>query len=336
MMVLNKSMACFLLGPCISLCHGMEGQQEAWHPNKPMVQNVVQEKDDKEIMTFSAANQSDVLSLHELGVTYLQGQGVEKDVKRAITCLTQASKKGHADSSFKLGEIFMKEFQSGSHALEYYKKAADQGHTLGYFNCAWIYFHGLDVERSFKKAAQFYVRGKQGKFHLSTLLGFKSDYPVSSSLGHEGKEKIESLKSVLAELQGHYNLDGQRACDRDLRTGDIANQVVEFCANSLQMLENLKEPGYLITCLDIKKPMGIDHNLDELFHKIDGEEYLSFRDENLIFINSKLLVMLFEREGDVEGLALAQKAYTYLDQIIKETAGYRNALFIEKIWNEMK
>jgi TPR repeat protein len=54
---------------------------------------------------MKAAKQGDPLSQHNLGYCYENGEGVEKDIKKAIEWYQKAAKQGHEDSILRLESL---------------------------------------------------------------------------------------------------------------------------------------------------------------------------------------------------------------------------------------
>jgi len=73
-----------------------------------------------------AANQDNANGMYWLAKAYQAGKGVSPNVEMAIRLIQQSAKKGHAGAQFELGLLI----ENPSIALNYFKKAADQGHTL--------------------------------------------------------------------------------------------------------------------------------------------------------------------------------------------------------------
>jgi TPR repeat protein len=68
--------------------------------------------------------------MYNLGILYLNGDGVEQDYKKAATWLTKIAKVGHSEAQYTLGELYEKGLgvkQDYSKAVKWYSMAASQG-----------------------------------------------------------------------------------------------------------------------------------------------------------------------------------------------------------------
>ena len=84
----------------------------------------------------------------ELGVMYYKGDGVDKNINAAITHITEAAKRGLASAQNNLGSLY----SSGKDvplnkpaAFEWYKKAADGGDATAQASVATMYMEGQGV-----------------------------------------------------------------------------------------------------------------------------------------------------------------------------------------------
>ena len=89
-----------------------------------------------------AAATDDDTALTLLAALHHRGEGVPKDIQRAIELYTQAAELGNAEAQFNLGNIYL--LGEGvradeSWALTYYRQAASQGHELAARNMAELY-----------------------------------------------------------------------------------------------------------------------------------------------------------------------------------------------------
>ena len=83
---------------------------------------------DKEI--YQKAEQGDVDALNEIGNMYFDGQGVEKDDKKALEYYTKAAEKGDTDALINIGVMYANGQgveKDDKKAFEYLTKAAETG-----------------------------------------------------------------------------------------------------------------------------------------------------------------------------------------------------------------
>jgi hypothetical protein len=66
----------------------------------------------------------------QVGIMYLHGSGVTKDVEKGLDLCRQAAERGSADAQFALGRIYVNtmSFDEWNKGLEWFRQAARQGH----------------------------------------------------------------------------------------------------------------------------------------------------------------------------------------------------------------
>jgi TPR repeat protein len=119
-----------------------------------------------------AADQNDAIAQNKLGIFYEQGIGIEKNTVAAVEWYRKAALQGLADAQNKLGIIYaqgigeadtpidsskpsapyinqqIKIPKDETAALEWFKKAANQGDIDAQYNLAIMYVNGLGTDRS--------------------------------------------------------------------------------------------------------------------------------------------------------------------------------------------
>jgi TPR repeat protein len=88
------------------------------------------------------ADAGDAQAMARLGGLYQKGEGVNRDLKRAIAYYTQAAARGNADAQFSLGNLYLLGEgvpQDDDWAFTYYRQAAEQGHALAQKNVNEFY-----------------------------------------------------------------------------------------------------------------------------------------------------------------------------------------------------
>lgn len=112
---------------------------------------------------YNLAMKGTEISQHQVGIRYLLGKGVDKNLNQAIYWLTKASEQGYADAQYLLGLAY----QNGEGvvkdvhiAISWFLKAANQDNANAQFSLGLLYATeksiGVDLSASkkwFKKAA---------------------------------------------------------------------------------------------------------------------------------------------------------------------------------------
>ena len=113
----------------------------------------------------------------ELGVMYLDGNGVKRDYKTAADLLTKAAMQGDVKAQYNLGYIYEHGYgvkKDAAAAVKWYRKAAEQGHLFAQNNLGAMYHSGRGVEQDFAEAAKWYRKAAeqadaQAQYNLAEL-----------------------------------------------------------------------------------------------------------------------------------------------------------------------
>lgn len=125
-----------------------------------------------------AAEQGHTNAEYEVGMCYLDGDGVNEDEYEAAKWFRKAALKGHAEAQFELAELLEYNYYGYSSSEEtfgWYKKAADQGNIDSAFRVAKMYYGGIGTEQSNEKAMEYYLKvanSKEDPF----------DYPIEEAM----------------------------------------------------------------------------------------------------------------------------------------------------------
>lgn len=121
------------------------------------------EKDEKRACALftEAANQGIADAQYNLAVMYERGIGVEKDEKRAVEWYTKAAKQEYAIAQYVLGKIYY--FGKGvkkdnKQSVDWFTKAANQGVANAQYNLAVMYDRGRGVDIDEKRAFEWYMK----------------------------------------------------------------------------------------------------------------------------------------------------------------------------------
>lgn len=107
----------------------------------------------------SQAENGDPEAQFRLGIMYLHGQLVPKDVKQAEEWLRKAADQGHAYAQTNLGAIYSGGWgvpQDYKQSAEWHRKAADQGVSDAAYRLGLIYAEGKGVPQDYKQASEWY------------------------------------------------------------------------------------------------------------------------------------------------------------------------------------
>ena len=122
-----------------------------------------------------AAEKSFPKALYELGVCYYYGNGVEKDLTKAVEWFTKAAEQGYVSAQYNLGYCYENGDgidKSLTKAVEWYTKAANQGDADAQCNLGICYYNGNGVEKGLAKAVGWFTKAaEQGHTQAQYNLG---------------------------------------------------------------------------------------------------------------------------------------------------------------------
>ena len=122
---------------------------------------------------FKAAGSKD--ANYNLGVMYFKGEGVKADRLQGLEYFKKAAGQGHMNAQFILGSLYDKGedvMLDRGVAAGWYKKAAEQGHAQAQFNLGLMYTNGEGVEKNRPQAVIWLKKAaRQGHKGAGKLLG---------------------------------------------------------------------------------------------------------------------------------------------------------------------
>lgn len=200
-----------------------------------------------------AASLGNVDAQFNLGVLYLEGIGVSVDERTAARFFLQAANQGLADAQFELGNILASGRFEGEPSkitvlgkrdtnptripdddfasVEWYRKAASQGHAGAQYNLGLSYYHGRGVPQNFAEAFRHYRQAAvQGLASAQTNLAFL----YGAGEGTTKNAKLAYMWSLVAAASGD----------------EVALRNREIFANDLSENEKTIVQARAKTCLD--------------------------------------------------------------------------------------
>ena len=110
-----------------------------------------------------------------LGNMYNWGYGVEKDESQAVEWYRKAAEQGYSNAQNNLGNMYLNGKgieQDYRKAVEWYRKAAEQGNAIAQINLGFMYQNGKGIEQDDRKAVEWYRKAaEQGYARAQTNLG---------------------------------------------------------------------------------------------------------------------------------------------------------------------
>jgi TPR repeat protein len=111
------------------------------------------------------ASKDNETAMNNLGWALVNGNGTEKDIKKAVSVFEAAAALGQTTAMVNLGNIHQDldyepnrnpEYADNKKATAWYKKAWEAGNDKGAFNYANMLHHGAGVRKNYKKAFEIF------------------------------------------------------------------------------------------------------------------------------------------------------------------------------------
>jgi len=155
------------------------------------------------------AKNGDAEAQYKMGTRYISGNGVKKNVKRAIELFNQSAAQDYTRSLYILGKLYWDGTyikKKDSKAIEWFEKAARKGHGNAQYNLAVILSrYPNNKEFLIKSYAWFSVVSKRG-------------HPKAGQMRDELAEKLEAFDVVQGKrMAGSYYSKYVVAFDESLR-----------------------------------------------------------------------------------------------------------------------
>jgi TPR repeat protein len=111
-----------------------------------------------------AADKGNPPAQRALGLSYLGGIGIKKNVDEGLKWLRKSADAGYADAQFKLASLYARGDilpKDENLAAEFARKAAEQGHAEAEYNLGTLYTAGKGVPKDLKEAAAWFKKAAE-------------------------------------------------------------------------------------------------------------------------------------------------------------------------------
>jgi TPR repeat protein len=140
-----------------------------------------------------------------LGELYRMGWGVDQDLAKSIEWYAKAAEQGHVDAQLTLGLIYQKGAPFPEEAHKWYLMAAGNGNSMAQLHLANQYFHGEGVGKDTLLAAKWYREAiERGQGIAGFILG--KMYENGNGVGRSPEEALRLFRAG-AELGDQFSLN---------------------------------------------------------------------------------------------------------------------------------
>ena len=155
--------------------------------NPPVVEQVITQPEkltpEQELEKLQKeAEENDISAQLKLGLIYLNGGGVEKNIVKGLDLLEKSANSGNAEAQLKLAKIYLKGIEENglmkipeniSKAVEFYRAAAEQGVSEAQFFLAEMYYKADGIYKIDELAFKWYEKSaSQGHIESQFRLGW--------------------------------------------------------------------------------------------------------------------------------------------------------------------
>lgn len=122
-----------------------------------------------------AANNGDAQAMLYLGECYELGEGVQQDFDKSLNYKANAANAGFAEAQYQLGLLYTDAADKGDNnlyrdAINWFQKAADQGHILAQLELGNLVYDGKGVNPNYEYAAKLYESAAEQDIEQAQLM----------------------------------------------------------------------------------------------------------------------------------------------------------------------
>jgi TPR repeat protein len=186
------------------------------------------------------AEKGDANAQANLGILYLRGLGVSKDIEQAMQLFEAAAAKGSGQAEFQLGLMFAKGVgvqQDYAEAMRWYEMAAEQGDPVAGYGIGRLFEEGFGVPQDEHAAAAWYRRAAEkgiapAQFNLSQMIvkgkgGEKRDDAEAFALCRKAAEQGYGKAAVVLATMYERGQGVEANAEQALFWSDVAARYQE-------------------------------------------------------------------------------------------------------------
>lgn len=150
---------------CANTLWAEEGERQSIPIDQmtPMVTDA--EKKNDFLLTEIKAGEGDPIAQYKLAHFYMDGYGVEKDLRKAMYWLDRSARAGYRSAQIDLADMYFNGTVDNqpyyAHALKWYEKAGQQGSAYAMAMAGKMYYKGIGTDRNYEVAFTWLLKAAQ-------------------------------------------------------------------------------------------------------------------------------------------------------------------------------
>lgn len=176
---------------------------------------------------------NDPKAMHELGIIYLKGDGIAKNLNKAYELFSKASSLGNLESTYLLGKIYLSKNTKYHNLIKAYNTfvdGANKGHGKSQLMIARFLLMGEIVDKDYEKALHYFrLASKQKEYEANCYIAYMyaSGTGVFPNFGRAhtfAKDEYKKGNKLCVKVWKDYNL-GKYPVDNGWKIGDYNEPV---------------------------------------------------------------------------------------------------------------
>lgn len=177
--------------------------------------------------------ENNIKAMHELGLIYLKGDGIAKNLNTAFELFTQASELGNLESTYILGKIYQAKstkYYDQTKAYNTFVESANKGHAKSQLMIGRFFLMGDIVDKDYEKALHYFkLASKQKEYEANCYIAYmySAGMGVFPNFGRAhvfAKDEYQKGNKLCVKVWNDYNL-GKYPKDEGFGVGDYNEPV---------------------------------------------------------------------------------------------------------------
>jgi len=178
------------------------------------------------------ALQGNAKAQNYLGLAYLNGIGIEKDIPQAYNYIAKAASKNYANAQYNLGRLYKYGIGcelSFTKAVDWFKTAAANGNQRAAYSLGYMYYKGYGVPQDYKQAVSWFTRSSDpmAQHFLGVCYYFGYGVAINETKAIEilSVNPIVNSKTFLSYVKAHQKEKNEAIVAEAME--DISEEVAE-------------------------------------------------------------------------------------------------------------